>query len=495
LKEKEMSNKIKAVFYDEDGKWKMKKSTTIIIGVVIGLVALFLIVPMIVKPKNGSGAFQTEALKRGELTAQVGATGTIHSDQTANLAWKSSGTIEKINTAIGQKVNKGDILAVLATTSMPQNVIQAKAQLITAERSLEDVKASNTAAAQAQLALVNAEDAVKTAKNRVLTFVTHRGSDDMIDTADSQLTIADGNLVNAETYFKMFDHLKKDDPNYVAALSRLTAARTAYDQAKTNFTYLTDKPSALEVQKNDAKLAIAVAQLADAQRAYDRVKDGPNADDIAAAQAQVDALQATIDTAYLMAPISGEVTDMNIKVGDQVSPGPTAIRVDDLGRMLVDVAVSEVDISRIKPGQDATITLDAVPGVTYPGKVTEVARVADVVQGVANFNVTVQLTQPDENVLPGMTAAVNIIVDKLENALLLPNRAVRLENGKRVVYVLRNGKPEKVGVTLGLSSDTYSEIIDSGLNLGDLIILNPPLTLTGFQGRPSGGGSPFGGGQ
>ena len=195
--------------------------------------------------------------------------------------------------------------------------------------------------------------------------------------------------------------LKKDDPNYIAALSRLTAARTAYDQAKTNYTYLTDKPSALEVQKNDAKLAIAEAQLADAQRAYDRVKDGPNADDIAAAQAQVDALQATIDTASLIAPISGEVTDTNIQVGDQVSPGSTAIRIDDMGRMLVDVSVSEVDISRIKPGQEATITLDAVSGVTYPGKVTEVAKVADVVQGVANFKVTAQLTQPDENVLTG----------------------------------------------------------------------------------------------
>jgi HlyD family secretion protein len=490
-----MPNKIKAVFYDENGKWKMKKSTTIILIGVVVVVALFLIVPRIIKPKNGSGAYQTEALARGPLTAQVGATGTIRSDQTVNLAWKTTGTIEKINTAIGQSVKTGDILAELSTISLPQNVIQAKAQLITAQRNLEDVKSSNTAAAQAQLAVVNAQDAVNKAKNRVLTFVTHRGSNDMIDTADSQLTIANGNLVNAETFFKMFDHLKKDDPNYVAALSRLTAAQTAYDQAKTNFTYLTDKPSALEVQKNDANLAIAQAQLADAQRTYDRLKGGPNAEDIAAAQAQVEALQATIDTADLIAPISGEVTDMNMKIGDQVSPGPTAIRIDNMGRMLVDVAVSEVDISRIKPGQDATITLDAVPGVTYAGKVTDVAKVADVVQGVANFNVTTKLTQPDQNVLPGMTAAVNIIVDKLDNVLLVPNRAVRLENGKRVVYVLRNGKPEKVNLTIGVSSDTYSEIIDSGLKLGDLIILNPPITLTGFQGRPSsGGGSPFGGG-
>jgi HlyD family secretion protein len=490
-----MSNKLKNVFYDESGKWKMKKSTTIILIGVIVVLALFLIVPRIIKPSNSAGAFQTEAIARGPLVAQVGATGTIRSDQTANLAWKTTGTIEKISTTIGDQVQNGEILAELSTTSLPQNVIQAKAQLITAKRNLEDVKASNLAAAQAQLALVNAQDALKTAKNLVLTHVTHRGSDDMIDKADSNLTIAKGNLDNAQTFYDNFKNLAKDNDWYIAALTRLTAAQTAYDQAKTNFTYVTDKPSALEVQKNDAKLAIAQAQLADAQRAYDRVKDGPNADDIAAAQAQVDALQATIDTADLVAPISGEITDMIIKVGDQVSPGPTAIRIDDMGRMLVDVAVSEVDISRVKPGQDATITLDAVPGVTYPGKVTDVAKVADVVQGVANFNVTTQLTQPDQNVLPGMTAAVNIIVDKLDNVLLVPNRAVRLENGKRVVYVLRNGKPEKVNLTIGVSSDTYSEIIDSGLKLGDLIILNPPLTLTGFQGRPSsGGGSPFSGG-
>jgi HlyD family secretion protein len=488
-----MSNKLKNVFYDESGKWKMKKSTTIIIASVIVIVALFLIVPRLIQPKNGSGTYQTEALTRGPLIAQVGATGTIHSDQTANLAWKTTGTIENINTTIGDQVQKGEILAELSTTSLPQNVIQAKAQLITAKRNLEDVKASNLAAAQAQLALVTAQDALKTAKNLVLTHVTHRGSDDMIDKADSNLTIAKGNLDNAQTFYDNFKNLAKDNDWYIAALTRLTAAQTAYDQAKTNFTYVTDKPSVLEVQKNDAKLAIAQAQLADAQRTYDRVKDGPNADDIAAAQAQVDALQATIDTASLIAPISGEVTDTNIQVGDQVTPGSMAIRIDDLGRMLVDVSVSEVDISRIKPGQEATITLDAVPGVTYPGKVTEVAKVADVVQGVANFKVTAQLTQPDENVLPGMTAAVNVIVDKLENALLLPNRAVRLENGKRIVYVLRNGKPEKVNVTIGVSSDTYSEIIDSGLKLGDLIILNPPVDFKSFQ-RPPSGGSTFGGG-
>jgi len=482
-----MENKIKAVFYDDSGKWKMKKSTTIILAGVIVAVALFIIVPMVLNNSNGSSEFQTETLGKGQLTAQVGATGTIHSDQTANLSWKTTGTIEKINTTIGDKVEKGEILAELSTTSLPQNVIQAKAQLITAQRNLEDVKSSNTAASQAQLALVNAQDAVNKAKNRVLTYVTRRGSDDMVDTADSNLTIAKGNLDDAQKFYDMFKNLAKDNPNYIAALSRLTAAKTAYDQAKTNYDYLNTKPTALEVQKNDANLAIAQAQLADAQRTYDRLKDGPNAEDIAAAQAQVDALQATIDTAFLISPIDGEVTDMDIKVGDQASPGATAIRIDDMGRMLVDVNLSEVDISRVEPGQEASITLDAVTGKEYSGKVTQVAKVADVVQGVANFKVTIQLTEPDANVLPGMTAAVNIIVDQLDNVLLIPNRAVRMVDGKRVIYVLRNGKSEMVNVTLGLSSDTYSELISNSLQEGDQIILNPPSTFNFAGGPPRGG--------
>ncbi len=101
-----MPNKIKAVFYDETGKWKMKKTTTIILAGVIVVIALFIIVPLIFNNPSGTAAFQTETLGKGQLTAQVGATGTIHSDQTANLSWKTTGTIEKINTSIGDKVKK-----------------------------------------------------------------------------------------------------------------------------------------------------------------------------------------------------------------------------------------------------------------------------------------------------------------------------------------------------------------------------------------------------
>ena len=94
-----------------------------------------------------------------------------------------------------------------------------------------------------------------------------------------------------------------------------------------------------------------------------------------------------------------------------------------------------------------------------------------------------------------MTAAVTITVEQINNVLLVPNRAVRLVNNQRVVYVLRNGQPVEVNVTLGASSDTTSEVVSSNLNAGDLIILNPPSTLFNRpSGGGGGGGGPFGGG-
>jgi HlyD family secretion protein len=85
----------------------------------------------------------------------------------------------------------------------------------------------------------------------------------------------------------------------------------------------------------------------------------------------------------------------------------------------------------------------------------------------------VVLTDPDASVKPGMTATVSIIVKQLSNVLLVPNRAVRLVNHQRVVYVLQNGQPQMVTITLGVTSDTQSEVASGDLKVGDAIILNP----------------------
>lgn len=130
------------------------------------------------------------------------------------------------------------------------------------------------------------------------------------------------------------------------------------------------------------------------------------------------------------------------------------------------------------------MTFDAIQDKAYNGQIVEVDLVGSVNQGVVDFNVTVELTDADEAVKTGMTAAVNIVVEQLENVLLVPNRAVRALEGERVVYVLRSGALETVTITLGASSESYSQVLDGDLQVGDAIVLNPP-TIFDTNGPPA----------
>ncbi|MCK4742049.1 MAG: hypothetical protein KAS80_07180, partial [Anaerolineales bacterium] len=95
-------------------------------------------------------------------------------------------------------------------------------------------------------------------------------------------------------------------------------------------------------------------------------------------------------------------------------------------------------------------------------------------QGVVSFPVTVEVLDADEAIKPGMTAAVNIIVEQIENVVLIPNRAVRVRDGERVVSLFVNGVITPMPVVLGATSDLYSEVLEGDVNVGDVIILNPP---------------------
>jgi len=249
-------------------------------------------------------------------------------------------------------------------------------------------------------------------------------------------------------------------------------------------------PSETEQALLDAEVALAEARLEDAKREWERVKDGPDADEIAAAQARVDAARATLEMAHVRAPFSGTITAVHVMPGDRVSAGSPAFGLADLSRLLVDVELSEVDVNRVRMGQPVELTFDAVPDKVYQGEVVEIGLVGMAAQGVVNFPVTVQILDADGLVRPGMTAAVNIVAEEVEDALQIPNRAVRLRDGRRVVYVLRQGELTPVTVELGVSSETNSQVLEGDLEVGDLVVLNPPME---FE---QGGGPPFfGGGQ
>ncbi len=404
---------------------KKHRKTSIGVGVAIVLLVIFLIVRS--RGNSSASQFQTTPVERGNLIASVGATGSVRAQRSATLIWQTSGLVDEINAKVGDRVSQGDVLASLDKRYLPQNIILAEADLINAQKALDDLMNSNTARAQAAIALDKAEKDYKSAY-------------DYRQSLNGKITITEVNIVRGVPRVREYK---------------------GYADAET-------------ISDADEKLALALATLEDAQRENDRVKNGPNQEDVSAAQARVDAALSTLSTAIIIAPFDGTVTQASLVAGDQVSTGAVAFRLDDLSHLLVDVQVSEVDINTIDLDQEATLTFDAILGKEYRGKVVEVGQAGDNVQGVVNFTVTVELTDADELVKPGMTAAVNIVVKELDDVLLVPNRAVRSVDNDRVVYVLRDDQPVQVKVRLGQSSDTKSVVVGGELKEGDLVILNPP---------------------
>ena len=269
---------------------------------------------------------------------------------------------------------------------------------------------------------------------------------------------------------------------------QLTVAQAAYKQAQADLAKLQAGPTAADVAAVKAKIAADQTTLANLQA-------GPTDADIASAKARVAVDQANLAKLTVVAPFTGTVVAVNTNPGDTVTPGTVAVQLADLRSLQVSVSVSEVDINRLKVGQEVDLSLDAVQGKTFTGTVSSIGYLGTSTQGVVNFPVTVVIQHPDPTLKPGMTASAAVVTEKKSNVLVVPNRAIHVTGGQRTVTVLFEGLQIPVTVQVGLSNDTQSEITSANPQLkdGDTIVLNAT-TAASAGGGGGGGGGGFGGG-
>lgn len=515
----------------------MKKTVYFVIGVVVVL-AVAAILYLVFTPRSTStkltDEIETTQIDIGPVSEIVGATGTVSSDQSALLTWKTSGIVADTYVKVGDQVQTGDVLAVLDPGSLAPLDILAQAELVAARKALDNLLESqmqrasalqSVEAAQNTLddarnpvvdqasslqAIAEAEKAVADADRRLKTL-TAPVSQAALDQAQANLVLKEKKLDdNQEMIDRIQKKLDKRDNQYKRWESRrryrqimdgLEMQRTqlliAYENSLQKYENLKSPPNPNDLAVAEAvlqgaqaqlfeaerawerikdgislaDLALLEAQLSDAQREYERVRDGPTAEDITAAQARVIAAQATLDKASLVAPFDSTVTEVISKPNDQVSPGTPAFRLDDLSSLNVDVGVSEIDINLVEVGQPVILTFDAILAKEYNGRVIEVSPVGSTSLGIVDFMVKVALSDADQDVRPGMTAAVEIIVKQADEALRIPNRAP--ESTSFVYRVDQDGYLELIEVTIGASSDQYSQVLVGDLSPGDVIVLNP----------------------
>jgi RND family efflux transporter MFP subunit len=179
----------------------------------------------------------------------------------------------------------------------------------------------------------------------------------------------------------------------------------------------------------------------------------------------------------ILAPFDGTVVDIGVKENDQLSAfdysSKTAVHLVDTSAVEMDGVVDEVDIYKVKVGQEAIITVDALPDAEINGKVTFISPFGTQTAGVVEFPVKISLEPTEAGLKGGLTATADIIVEKRENVLLVPNRSIKGSPGNYYVEVVIDEEKvttEKRPVTLGAQSEQLSEVI-SGLSEGEKIIV------------------------
>ena len=293
-------------------------------------------------------------------------------------------------------------------------------------------------------------------------------------------------------------------------------AQAKYEMAENNLmrtiyprytnTYATDLPGVWqaleEVQKNleEVQELLERGEIEGAQSLLELVKENTSKAQkksqarrwalplsVKLAELQTDEASAALDMAKLelamvelemakatiTAPFDGIIADVYIDEGQQLSAmtySSPAIYLVDPSELEVSGEVDETDISRVKLGQEAIITLVALPDKKVKGEVTFISPTGKVWEDEVSYKITITLQNPDEELKDGMSANAEIITDRHDNVLLIPNRAIQGSLENPWVEVVTNDEIEKRQITLGLSDGTYTEVL-SGLKEGEEVVL------------------------
>lgn len=240
---------------------------------------------------------------------------------------------------------------------------------------------------------------------------------------------------------------------------------------------------------DDVAIARAKTQLKQAEYELEQLEK-PDPDDVAikrmavesAARALEDARD-QLEKATLIAPFAGVVTDVPVKEGETVAGATLArptvvVYLLDPTQIELKIFVDEIDIPKVKLGQKAIITVDALPGLKLQGEVTYIASLATVRSGIVLYEVSLIIKPPqDIELKAGMTATADIVIDKRDNVLLIPNLAIKGSPQKPTVMVLVGEQPQERAVTLGISDGLRTEVI-SGLQAGEAVAVELPAGAT-----------------
>lgn len=364
---------------------KLKRFITVIkkrrtpIGIVLLLVAASAVAAFVWGGKANASDYITAKVDRSTVEVTVSATGTVQAVVTVQVGSQVSGTVSWLGADFNSQVKKGQIVARLDPAVFQAQVDNARANVANAEAAVQAAETEiNNQKANGQAARANQE-------------VTRVQRDDAI------------------ALVKRYEELKNvlSGRDLEAAQAQANAAAARYEQAV-------------------AQVGQSLAASASAKAKLDQAKAS-----VAQARAQLQQSQLNLDHSIISSPIDGVVVSRNVDVGQTVAASlqaPTLFTIaNDLTKMQVLASIDEADVGQVKPGIKANFSVDAYPGETFTGDISQLRLNAQSAQNVVTYSAVIDVSNPDLKLRPGMTANITVPVARRDNVLTVPNAALRFK--------------------------------------------------------------------
>lgn len=469
------------------------KKPFVLIMILLLLVGSIAAVIFIRDRQSEAGTSEDQVLRKTEVTRDdlsvtVIASGNIVADKKLALNFGTAGMVDDIIVEVGEYVDKGQVLARLDTNDFELALERAELSLEQAELNLailqepvdeDDIELTDSsirdaansikvAQASEELAQAQAAREIRIAKeNREdAQEALERTLDTLDDYGIPEAYAAPVSAAAMEAAGNVGVTLTKAEYDIQQAQSQRLRAYESYRQAQSQRENLTDGPDQLEVERLQLQIE----------------------------QARLDILEAksNIEDAILTAPFDGVISQINLTVGQPTTTELPALKVLDTSTFYVELTIDEIDIGRISVGQPVEITLDAYPDLAIEGKVDLVKSIPEEVGGVIAYPVRIMITESARvSLRDGMTASARLTVEQIENALLVPNWAVRTDQTSSETYTycycIEGDEIKRKSIETGARNETFTQVI-AGLEEGETVALvSEERNLLEFQGPPSTG--------
>jgi RND family efflux transporter MFP subunit len=435
----------------------------------------------------------TAGVVTANLESVLQVTGNVVPDHKAALASKIPGKVIAVTVAEGDPVARGQVVVRLDDSDIRAQVAQAQAAVQAAEASRGMAQARLDLALagarpqerkQAEQNVEQAKAAVSAAQQGLQALrkgareQERRQAEQQVRQAQAALDNANADLRRAQD---LFEKGAVSQQQLDLARTQQKVAEAQYQTAKEQLDLVRVGARPEEIKAAEDRVTQAQAALQIAEQQLSMVREGARAEDIrtareqvsaasagvAQAQAALQAAQVALDNTVIRSALGGQVAQREVDPGQTVMPSQPLLVVVDNRQVYVKAKVSEDEIRKVRPGQSVRVEVDAYPGEAFHGVVTEILPAAE--QETRMFEVRVRVPNSQSRLKAAMFARCQIGVARFA-AVAAPRRAVVDVEGRKTVFVVRDGKAHSTPVELGIEQGDLVQVI-SGVRPGDEVVV------------------------